>query len=703
MKKLIIILITIFLLAGCQTNNTLEEPQKSIWDVEDSEADSLETIELTIEGIQKKANEERRENQLNRYDASYGSTASEDAYALSYNDFQRIKFADSDYSNEGNNTKLTIEQAKDDARIYADIIKSSYGSYYLYDQSQWEKAYQDSIDNLDKLNKDSLTGSELANALINSYLFVNDDHFRINGKSVLEANGGLLYYFYCKEFDFLKDSRGFFTTIEDKKWYVTKINGDDNIDAYLRPTIAVTGQLVYQIGTFMHEKDDNKLELSFSRGGITNTYSTKYIKSKSLNEKGGGLPSTQANIIDDYYVLGIRSFYIHNGKPDKELYKYAEQAKKLKGTSNFIIDTRGNGGGGDIYLSDFYTDYTGVNCQLNISRTVRYSYLTSSYSNYFGTKVEKQDGSYADNKNLFVYLIDKDVASSGERGVLSIKQMDNALLVGTNSRGCIIGGGRYLYLPNSKIIVSVCDAAFIEGNCTSEIEGLGWMPDIFVDGYLALDRAIKMYKYYGLLPDDNVSNLDMWGGKIETFEVENTYEKKTLSVQVCDIIVKSGQQIGDVNNAGALIVRYGDELLNGNYTVSFDTQGIDYKIEGSNLFIKVPNDIDEAVMTINYNGEEYTFNYVNMNKRASSSISVQVYENEVFDGERIGGVKKDTVIVKYNGEPLEDTYEVSFDNEAIKCTINGSKLKLNIPDDVNQATMTISYKGEDYSFNYIYQ
>lgn len=703
MKKLIIILITIFLLAGCQTNNTLEEPQKSIWDVEDSEADSLETIELTIEGIQKKANEERRENQLNRYDASYGSTATEDAYALSYNDFQRIKFADSDYSNEGNNTKLTIEQAKDDARIYADIIKSSYGSYYLYDQSQWEKAYQDSIDNLDKLNKDSLTGSELANALINSYLFVNDDHFRINGKSVLEANGGLLYYFYCKEFDFLKDSRGFFTTIEDKKWYVTKINGDDNIDAYLRPTIAVTGQLVYQIGTFMHEKDDNKLELSFSRGGITNTYSTKYIKSKSLNEKGGGLPSTQANIIDDYYVLGIRSFYTHNGKLDKELYKYAEQAKKLKGTSNFIIDTRGNGGGGDIYLSDFYTNYTGVNCQLNISRTVRYSYLTSSYSNYFGTKVEKQDGSYADNKNLFVYLIDKDVASSGERGVLSIKQMDNALLVGTNSRGCIIGGGRYLYLPNSKIIVSVCDAAFIEGNCTSEIEGLGWMPDIFVDGYLALDRAIKMYKYYGLLPDDNVSNLDMWGGKIETFEVENTYEKKTLSVQVCDIIVKSGQQIGDVNNAGALIVRYGDELLNGNYTVSFDTQGIDYKIEGSNLFIKVPNDIDEAVMTINYNGEEYTFNYVNMNKRASSSISVQVYENEVFDGERIGGVKKDTVIVKYNGEPLEDTYEVSFDNEAIKCTINGSKLKLNIPDDVNQATMTISYKGEDYSFNYIYQ
>ena len=44
------------------------------------------------------------------------------------------------------------------------------------------------------------------------------------------------------------------------------------------------------------------------------------------------------------------------------------------------------------------------------------------------------------------------------------------------------------------------------------------MPDIYVDGYLALDRAIAMCKYYGLMPDGDVALLDAWGEKIRRFE-----------------------------------------------------------------------------------------------------------------------------------------------------------------------------------------
>lgn len=62
------------------------------------------------------------------------------------------------------------------------------------------------------------------------------------------------------------------------------------------------------------------------------------------------------------------------------------------------------------------------------------------------------------------------------------------------------------------------DTAFLEHNCTSTIEGLGWMPDIYVDGYLALDRTIAMYKYYGLMPDGDVASLDAWGETIRRFE-----------------------------------------------------------------------------------------------------------------------------------------------------------------------------------------
>lgn len=328
----------------------------------------------------------------------------------------------------------------------------------------------------------------------------------------------MLYYCYINDFDFFKDEKGYFTYIENKKWYINKVGEDNNIDNYIKPTIATTGQLVYQIGTFFHINEDLNINLIFKRGEVENIYKTKYIKPSSLNQKSGELGVCGGGIYDGYYVLSIRSFEMERDNALDSLYKYAEEGSKLKGTSNFIVDNRGNGGGGDIYLTDFYENYTGESLKLNIAKTVRFSRIVNQHDNYLGSRTEKQDGTYSYNENLFVYLIDKDTASAGERGVLSIRQMDNALLVGTNSRGCIIGGGRYYKLPISKIVVTIGDCAFIEGNCTAEIEGLGWMPDIYVDGYLALDRTIKMYEYYGLNPDENVSKLDKWGRIIPTFE-----------------------------------------------------------------------------------------------------------------------------------------------------------------------------------------
>ena len=519
MKKLVIMtLVVIFVLTGCNKKEEIIE-EKSIWDVDDEEADSLETIELTIEDIQQKANENRRDNQKCKYDSSYGETHKEDALAITPEIAKKIKHSDSDIGYEYRDQVITVEQAKEDALIYSDIIKSSYGAYYLFEKELWEDALANSLTSIDNLKKENITGEELKEMLLNSYLFVNDDHFKIGGTSTLEASGG--YYFYCYYAlnDFYKDARGYFTFYENKKWYLTKIGTEENIEPFMKPTITIDGSLAYQIGTFLKDSESRNIKLSFTRGGVTNTIDAKYCKSKSLMEKSNNYVRTTAGIYDGYYVMSIRDFQMNKGKPFEELYQYALEAKKLKGTSNFIIDSRWNGGGGDVYLTGFYENYTGEKLTLNISEVLRHSRITLRTNDYLGSETRKADGTYAENKNLFVYLIDKNVCSAGERGILSIRQMDNALIIGTNSRGCIVTGCTCYYLPNSSIIVSAGDGACIEGNCSMEIEGLGWMPDIFVDGYLALDRTIKMYKYYGLLPDANVNNLDTWGGIIPTFEI----------------------------------------------------------------------------------------------------------------------------------------------------------------------------------------
>lgn len=343
-----------------------------------------------------------------------------------------------------------------------------------------------------------------------------------NGHSTIAASNGYLYYNYLKDVNFWQDAQGYFTWKDDHKWYVTAINGSDSSD-YMKPTITQEGELAYAVGTFLAEANPKDGSITLTRGDVSNTVNCHFTTARSLADKQGIYGLTQAGVYDGYYVMGVRGFPVIDCTAEEEtsLRKYPETAAKLQGTSNFIIDSRGNGRGGDVWLEGLYKNLPGEDFQLTINELRRVSELTKRRTisgEPLGLYENKTNGSYAENEHLFLYLIDKDVGSAGERGICSILQMDNALLVGTNSQGCVLGGGGACILPRTGLCVNVGDTAFLEHNCTSTIEGLGWMPDIYVDGYLALDRAIAMYKYYGLMPDGDVASLDAWGETIRRFE-----------------------------------------------------------------------------------------------------------------------------------------------------------------------------------------
>ncbi len=493
------------------------------WDgVSDDEADSLPEKKLTIKELQTKANKERINNLKCKSLHVEAAAVAEDLQALSKKEIEKIKVAQM-YDSKISDKEISKEDAWEDADLFAKICRSSYGSYYLYDRKDWDDADSKLKQWIQEASGDNIKAETLQNLILAAYTFVNDDHFRVNEKSTLDYSGNLKYYCYLKDVYFHEDDKGFYTVIKDSKWYLKEVGSSSDISAYIKPTITEEGELAYAVGTFLRSKDSLETTLTFSRGSETNKVSCKYTRAMSLREKNADYANTQAGLYDGYYVLGIRSFL---DEPYEELCKYPETAKKLKGTSHFIIDSRGNGGGGDIWLEGFYENYSGTPLKLTINTTKRFSDLTNKFWKTFsdftetpGLYEEKQDGSFAENTHLFAYLMDKDIGSAGERGILSIKQMKNTLLIGTNSRGCMLGDGTQQYiLPNSKFAVTVGGQAFIEGNCSSDIEGLGWMPDIYVDGYLALDRTIKMYQHYHLLPDENVKNLPTWGERIQRFE-----------------------------------------------------------------------------------------------------------------------------------------------------------------------------------------
>ena len=210
-KQLFIIFITIsIVISGCKNSKDIPN-EIDIWDVADEEADNLETIELTIQKIQEKANAERRANVKAMTNLNYDeSTMFEDANAISQDEASIIKKADSDILGSLKN-KLTKDEALEDIQLFSDIIQSTYGSYYLYEKDLWTSANEKCIDQINNLSSDTINVKSLVNIFLDSYCFINDDHFRINAISVLEHNDALKYYCYIDDMYFFEDSSGFFT------------------------------------------------------------------------------------------------------------------------------------------------------------------------------------------------------------------------------------------------------------------------------------------------------------------------------------------------------------------------------------------------------------------------------------------------------------------------------------------------------------
>ena len=175
-----------------------------------------------------------------------------------------------------------------------------------------------------------------------------------------------------------------------------------------------------------------------------------------------------------------------------------------------MVDLRGNVGGYVRCMESFVKNYLGKNLSraqirgdagLLDDKTV----LSRSISGY----------QLQNDRNKKLVLIDKGSASAAEWAYGDFETFSNTLFVGTNTSGCFLSAsGSYLQLPNSTIVIRISTLYldFYNDHYKGQHpEGIGLMPDVFVNSTEALDLSMKMIEYYGIEKSEDTSGITTFG------------------------------------------------------------------------------------------------------------------------------------------------------------------------------------------------
>lgn len=279
------------------------------------------------------------------------------------------------------------------------------------------------------------------------------------------------------------------------------------------------GNIVYKLGV-LAETDDVFLPIVLTLDSDDDIRQEYVSLFQYIPLYKGATESYRYYTVDNIPVLEINS--LSRVYPeDNSIEEFIDDAKKVKGVDNLIIDIRNNMGGSILYVDEWYKGFTGHKLKKDIVGVGLYTQTSIALSkNKFETKENEKeeiktkcidliseyeskdyfpgwspieyDGSdkIANNTNIYI-LTDKNTSSAAEFLAHYLRKLDNVTLVGTNTNGCFLTGNcNSAHLPNSHIPLHISQKLYM---CTdfTNIDGLGIFPELWVKPEQALDRVIK--------------------------------------------------------------------------------------------------------------------------------------------------------------------------------------------------------------------
>lgn len=416
---------------------------------------------------------------------------------------------------------VTKKEAIEDVEALFKLYKYTYAGYHYFGGDEThDEAKRNIINDIKEFNKDEISCEQFIKIISKNMNFVQDGHSHIisikQGKYQLESMSSCEKYkmYINDEYDISYKNGEYFLYLNNKEFAIESVAEDTDLEKYIKTTIGDDGKLCYAfISLFTTEENSAKhSKIAVKDGAEKIIVDIKWRICKDVTADYE--EPFEKTVISGIPVYTVHTMSAKDSHEIESLNEFSGSALKAKYEKLFIIDLRGNKGGDSSYSMDWFYYYTGSYPVIPIQMYTKVTPLYLSVLEKFGgvaSESEKysmvngkwdtyisKDKRWVSNDNIIIVLIDYNVASAGEDMVKYLQYLDNVIFIGSNTRGAqLTGNVADKYLPNSGLLAYYGDKIFFYDTLENK-DGKGDMPDIWVNPTEALDKAIKLCKYYML-------------------------------------------------------------------------------------------------------------------------------------------------------------------------------------------------------------
>jgi len=376
---------------------------------------------------------------------------------------------------------LTREDLIADAETFFTLLQTTYGAYHYFGGDDTFLPLLDAV-------KEELAAAERPTVkALEEILYQHlspvlvDGHFTLGSHPMRNVHS--LYMYYVPDL------------------YLDSPEGVES-PGYIKPTIGPDGRICWWYAALSHDGTDlpDALDgnpLTWKRALSTENSSEAPAFSRSEWE---GIPILTSRRMSASQSLGALDI--------NALQDLSSCGGEYAASPLLIFDARGNGGGSDRYIDNWFLSWSGAG---SIPRRTaggpRYSQLSCRIFSFYPTEHMGTYGSYSstgtwvERSGPTFVLQDKGVASSGETAIRNFRTAADVLFVGGPTLGCSLTPNNLsVYLPHSGLSCFFgTGLLFLETG--EDRDGFGFLPDLWVEPTQAMVLVKALIGYYGLYPE----------------------------------------------------------------------------------------------------------------------------------------------------------------------------------------------------------